>query len=241
MLRFHHDILCSLVYFKYMKFIQADKNTAELAIAARLQEELAAGKRVVWLVSGGSNVELEVAIMSTLRGNVGDKLGNLTILPMDERYGDPGHENSNSEFLRQAGFLPGAAEWIDILAHDVSFSETIEYYDDVVSEALALAQVVVGQFGLGADGHVAGILPTSPATEEDYATVVGYEWEDYVRLTLSPRTLSEVNVGYVVAYGDNKEEALKRLQSNQEELETLPAHLLYDIPEVYVYTDNATR
>lgn len=220
-----------------MRFITAPPNTAVQHTAKRIADELLDGKRVLWLVSGGSNVALEVEIMARLREAAAAQLANLTILPMDERYGEPGHADSNTEALRQAGFLPGAADWIDVLAHDVSFTETIAYYDDMVSEAMALAHVVIGQFGLGADGHVAGILPGSPATEEDYATVVGYEWQDYVRLTLTPRALAEVNVGYVMAYGESKAAALKRLQADTEELAALPAHLLHDIPDVYVYID----
>jgi 6-phosphogluconolactonase/glucosamine-6-phosphate isomerase/deaminase len=223
-----------------MKFIAKEPSAAELAIAERIAAELKADKQVVWLTSGGSNVELEVHIMDNLRENAATMLQNLTILPIDERYGDPGHENSNAELMRRSGFLAGNANWIDILAHDVSFAETIEYYDDVVSEAIALAHVVVGQFGLGVDGHVAGILPGSPACDEDYATVVGYEWSDYVRLTLSPHALSQINVAYVPAYGSSKGDALRRLQLNEETVVDLPARLLYEIPEVYVYNDSIT-
>lgn len=223
-----------------MKFIAEDHEAAERAITQQIMRQLRTDKRVVWLVSGGSNVALEVRVMNNLRDKAADKLQRLIVLPMDERYGNPGHENSNSELMRKSGFLPGAAEWIDVLAHNVSFAETIAYYDAVVSEAIALAHVVIGQFGLGADGHMAGILPGSPACEEDYATVIGYEWDDYVRLTLSPRTLSETHIAYVPAYGESKTEALKRLKLGIEPIEELPARVLYEIPEVYVYNDSIT-
>lgn len=220
-----------------MRFIRQGQATAVRALCERLSTELASGKQVLWLVSGGSNVAAEVSIMQKLRDHTGSSLAKLTIIPMDERYGEPGHKDSNSEQLRQAGFLSGAAEWIDVLAHDVSFSETIEYYDNAVSEAMAVANVVVGQFGLGADGHVAGLLPNSPATTEDYATVVGYEWKDYVRLTLTPRALGGIDAAYVLAYGDSKQTALQRLQANHDSLENLPAKVLYDIKESYVFND----
>ena len=220
-----------------MNFIKSPPQAAINDVVNRLTTELVAGKQVVWLVSGGSNVMLEVAIMDSLRDQISENLQNLTIIPMDERYGDPGHENSNTEFMRRSGFLPGAAEWIDVLAHDVSFNETIAYYEDVISEAFAVSHIIVGQFGLGSDGHVAGILPGSPACEEDYANVVGYEWNDYVRLTLSPRALRAITVAFVPAYGSDKELALKRMQQNAESIEDLPASLLYNIPEVCVYNE----
>lgn len=220
-----------------MKFVICTPAEAEADIALRLAHELEAEKRVVWLVSGGSNIHLEVSIMNQLRGRRELQLENLTILPMDERYGRPGHANSNIAQLQKNGFVAGAVDLIDILAHDVYFEETLSYYDDAVSEALALAHVVVGQFGLGQDGHIAGILPASPACDEDYATVTGYEWDDYVRLTLSPRALSEVSVAYVAAFGASKTLALQRLRQADEPLDALPARLLYEIPEVYVYND----
>jgi len=49
--------------------------------------------------------------------------------------------------------------------------------------------------------------------------------------------LKQINFAYVPTYGDNKKEALERLQKNTEPLSKLPAKLLYEIPEVYVYND----
>ena len=71
--------------------------------------------------------------------------------------------------------------------------------------------------------------------------VIGYEWSDYIRLTLSPEMLKTVQVGYVPAFGESKRMALKRLKKNDEPFEKLPAKLLYDSPEVYVYTDKLTQ
>jgi 6-phosphogluconolactonase/glucosamine-6-phosphate isomerase/deaminase len=75
----------------------------------------------------------------------------------------------------------------------------------------------------------------------DEGTVGGYEWTDYTRLTLLPRALTMINVAYVLAYGDNKKQALTRLQDNDESLGDLPARLLYEIPDVYVYNDAITN
>jgi 6-phosphogluconolactonase/glucosamine-6-phosphate isomerase/deaminase len=156
---------------------------------------------------------------------------------MDERYGKPGHADSNTEALRKAGFDPGEATWVDVLMHDAPFDQTVSFYGEVAATALANAAVVIGQFGLGGDGHVAGILPDSPAADADEVTVAGYEWKDYTRMTLTPVALKQVTSAYVLAYGDGKKEALERLRANSETLAALPAKLLYEIPEVYVYND----
>ena len=120
-------------------------------------------------------------------------------------------------------------------------SKTVSFYSDVATTAFANAGVVVAQFGLGPDAHVAGLLPDSPAISAEPVVVIGYEWSDYIRLTLSPEMLKTVHVGYVPAYGENKRTALKRLKKNDESFEKLPAKLLYDLPEVYVYTDKLTK
>jgi 6-phosphogluconolactonase/glucosamine-6-phosphate isomerase/deaminase len=192
---------------------------------------------VRWQTSGGSNINAEVDIMHLLRDHCADKLQGLAILPMDERYGKPGHDDSNTQALRHAGFDPGEATWVDVLMHDVPFDQTVSFYNDVASAALANAGVIVGQFGMGDNGHVAGVQPDSPAAEADEATVAGYDWSDYRRLTLTPAALKQVDVGYMLAYGGGKKDALQRMQQNKETLHKLPAILLYEIPEVYVYND----
>lgn len=220
-----------------MQFLREKQGEAIGVIAARIGSELSAGKRVLWLTSGGSNVQAEVRVMNMLQDQHKDKLGGLAILPMDERYGKPGHKDSNAEAMRKAGFDPGAATWVDVLMHDVPFDQTVSFYTDVAATAFANAGIIIGQFGLGNDAHTAGVLPDSPAADADEVTVAGYNWTDYTRMTLTPVALKQVQVAYVLAYGDGKKEALQRLQANTETLAQLPAKLLYYIPKVYVYND----
>lgn len=209
------------------------------AIAAQICDNLRAGKRVLWLVSGGSNVGVEAKIMQVVRAKAKEELPRLAILPMDERYGPKGHKDSNSEQLRAAGFDPGNAVWIDVLMHDLPFEQTIEFYGEVAAAALANAAVVIGQFGLGGDAHTAGILPGSPATEAKNVAVIGYTWNDYQRMTFTSSALTKVQIAYVLAYGSGKKNALSRLRKNAEPFAELPAKILYDIPMVYVYNDDS--
>ncbi|MEJ0072936.1 MAG: 6-phosphogluconolactonase [Candidatus Saccharibacteria bacterium] len=220
-----------------MQFLRGDIGEAERAIAGKICDELFAGRRVLWLVSGGSNIKTEVEVMRLVRDHCGDKLGGLAVMPMDERYGPPGHKDSNAQQLREAGFEPGEATFVDVLTHGVPLEQTIAFYTDVAATAFASAGVIIGQFGMGDDGHVAGVKPDSPAADADEVTVAGYEWEDFTRLTLTPVTLARINVAYLLAYGSNKKTMLKRLQANKQPLNVLPAVLLYEIPEVYVYND----
>jgi len=220
-----------------MQFLRESTGVAERAIASQICDALFADKRVLWLVSGGSNVASEVVIMEQVRMHCGDKLEGLAVLPMDERYGSPGHDASNVQALRAAGFDAGAATLIDVLMHNMPFEQTLAFYSEVAGTALENAGAIIGQFGLGSDAHVAGVLPGTLATEESQSVTAGYEWSDYTRLTLTPYALRQVQVAYVLAYGSSKKMALERLQKNTEVLRDLPAKLLYDIADVYVYND----
>jgi 6-phosphogluconolactonase/glucosamine-6-phosphate isomerase/deaminase len=220
-----------------MQFAREQQSAAVHAIAEHIVRALRDGQRVLWLVSGGSNIAAEVAVMDRIRADAPARLPGLAIMPMDERFGPSGHAHSNTQGLRQAGFDPGAAVWVDVLAHNVTFEQTVSFYNEVAGTLLGNAGIVIGQFGLGADGHVAGILPHSPSVDADEVMVAGYEWSDFPRLTLTPTALKQITTGYVLAYGSVKQRALERLQKHTELLDDLPAVLLYDIPEVHVYMD----
>ncbi len=220
-----------------MKFIREGNDEAAMAVAQAISNKLKTKKPIIWLVCGGSNIATEVKIMQAIAQRAPDNLGSLLIVPMDERYGAPGHKDSNYKQLQDAGFEPGEALWVDVLGRNLPLAETIEYYSDLVQAAFAAADTIVGVFGLGTDGHTAGVLPGSPALTETVTSVVGYDSPPFVRLTLTPQELVKTTIAYVLAYGEAKKEPLERLKANKEPLEKLPAKLHYDIREAYVYND----
>jgi len=222
-----------------MVFTQQPSSIAVKLISEKLLAQLKSAHKTLWLVSGGSAVSLQVQIMQQLIQS-GVDLSLLTILPVDERYGNPGHKNSNSEQMRSAGFAPGKAVWHDVLAGGRSFEETVQAYSQLSERLLQTSGAVVAILGLGADGHTAGILPNSPAITDTDSPVVGYEWADYRRMTLGKESLLHITAVFVLAYGDSKHEALLRLQKNQEPFSDMPAKLLYDISDVTVYNDYIT-
>lgn len=220
-----------------MNFLRDDSGVAARAVAKAICDGLFDNKRVLWLVSGGSNVAAEKMTMDMVIKHAADRLGGLAIMPIDERYGHPGHADSNVQQLRTAGFKTGAATLVDVLLHDLPFEQTVSFYSNVAATALANADVIIGQFGMGADGHIAGIKPDSPAADPDESTVTGYEWEDYTRMTLMPAALRQITIGFLLAYGADKKKALLGLKQHTTEFTKLPAVLLYELPEVHVYND----
>lgn len=203
-------------------------------LTERLVHELASGKRVLWLISGGSNIPASVQVMD----NISSKLSrHLSVMPVDERYGEPGHDESNWAQLTRAGFNAERAALLPVLETGLNFKQTVARYDKLAGQAFDDHDFIIAQLGIGEDGHIAGILPGSPAATETKALVVGYQSTPFARLTLSFPGLRKVNVSYTFAFGNTKHQALSSLQAQSLELSKQPAQILKQLPEAYVYND----
>ncbi len=211
-----------------------DWGTAIKALGQRLNSELTAKRRVLWLVSGGSNIGASVQIMAALPTEL---TASLTVMLVDERYGPPEHADSNWAQLLRAGFDHKSARLRPVLEAGQSFELALEHYRQLVSEEFAAAEVIVAQLGMGDDGHIAGILPDSSAAREDQALVVSYEAGDFQRLTLTFPALRNVTANYVLAFGKNKRQALTNLRDQTISPIDQPAQILKQLSEVYIYND----
>ncbi|HVU80271.1 MAG TPA: 6-phosphogluconolactonase [Candidatus Paceibacterota bacterium] len=219
-----------------MEFVPSiDPSAGVAAMAARLASELGKGK-VLWLVCGGSNIPLSARAMDAVRAQVApEALANLTVGLTDERYGPLGHADSNWKQLEDAHFNVEGIKTIPILTGK-PLAETVAEYARHLEAALAEKPFVVAQFGIGADGHIAGTLPhTSAVASQDL--VYGYEAAPFVRITLALAHFSIINAAYAFAFGGSKKEAIFRLKNEDLRLEDLPCQILKRLPEAYFYTD----
>lgn len=199
-----------------------------------LARELANGRHVLWLISGGSNIGLVVDVMKQLPS---DNQHLLSVMLADERYGEVGHPDSNFQQLLNAGFNPGEAQVIEILQPGLSFFDTEQRFKSLANEHFDQADVIIAQLGIGGDGHIAGILPHSPAAREEIELVKAYESQPYKRLSLTFPALRRVNLAYVFAFGESKLGALTNLRHKQLSLNDQPSQILKQINEAYVYND----
>lgn len=201
----------------------------------RLKLELRQNKNVLWLVSGGSNIQSAVKVMS----NIPNELQmQLTILPVDERFGKVGHEDSNYQQLLDAGFNCGDAILLNILEPNLSIEQTDERFKSLAGQAFEEADVVIAILGIGVDGHIAGILPESLASKESRKYVSSYDSDSFQRITLTFPALRKIRAAYVYAYGQSKADALTSLISEIINPEIQPAQILKELPEAYVYNDS---
>jgi 6-phosphogluconolactonase/glucosamine-6-phosphate isomerase/deaminase len=217
-----------------MRFIKTSNYSAGAQpLIKRLVKELSNEKRVLWLVSGGSNIPIEKLVMDTIPAELQPYLA----IMYDERYGPAGHQDSNLKQLQDAGFTPGKSALISAIGDgNLSLNESAERYNAAAQTAYANADVIIAQLGIGPDGHTSGILPGSPAVESE-KLVVGYKWKDFERITFTFSALTQCSAAYVFAFGNNKREQLISLRDKAVPLSIQPAQILKKIPEAYIYND----
>jgi 6-phosphogluconolactonase/glucosamine-6-phosphate isomerase/deaminase len=224
-----------------MQFIKA-KNPSEgaAAMANRIAKTLEHGKKVLWFVCGGSNIPISVSALSAIRRDVSKRsIGNLTVAQTDERYDHVGHSESNWQMLIDAGFNLANLNALPILTGK-PIKDTVADYIRKVEAAMGATgdegDLVIGQFGVGGDGHIAGIMPHSPAIT-DPGPVSAYDAGPFVRITVSPSMIERIPIAYAFIFGSPKKEAVRRLCDENLPIQDQPAQVLKRLKEAYVYSD----
>ncbi len=219
-----------------MNFIQSkDGHEGVEAMARAIIDALAKGE-VLWLICGGSNIPLAKAAMDIVRAGVlPEQLKNLTVGETDERYGMPGHPDSNWRQMHDVQFNFDSVQSLPILLGK-DLEQTSADYAVVLSEALSKNPHVVAQFGMGADGHVAGMLPHTGGLEAT-ELVFGYESLPFTRVSITPPVFEKIDEAFVFVFGDSKHEAVTKLWQKDLTIEEMPCQILKRIPECSFYSD----
>lgn len=220
-----------------INFIYA--NSAEKGINA-LAEELAGvlsrRTKVVWLIAGGTNVPIAVQTMTILRRAIPHSFfKKLVVMQTDERYGTLGHKDSNWRALQDAGFDFEAVKTFPVLT-GLSLPEAVLRYEKIIKEEFETAHSIIGQFGIGADGHIAGILPYSRAVDSK-DLVFSYDALPLRRITLTPPAVQKIHSAFIFVFGSAKKEAVRRLRDGNLSIEEQPAQILKKMPRVFFYSD----
>lgn len=194
--------------------------------------QLKNNQKVLWLVPGGSAMKVTVKVARRLSKK---HLENLTVTLTDEKYGPVGHPDSNWLQLKEAGFyLPGATLLPVLDGSDLA--TTVARYNNVITDAFELGDFRIGLFGAGADGHIAGIKPRSPAIDSE-EMVSGYEWDDYTRITITPEAMLKLDEAVVYMIGQDKHPIIKQLAEQDLPVEQQPAQILKKIKKATIYND----
>jgi 6-phosphogluconolactonase/glucosamine-6-phosphate isomerase/deaminase len=208
-------------------------STDEVAeyIANNIKLHLDNSEKVFWLVAGGSSIPIAVETSKLLANSM---LDNLSVSLTDERYGPIGHKDSNWQQLLEAGLFLKGAELIPVLEGENLDDTTLSYAGKLASQ-LKDCDFSVGLFGIGTDGHTAGILPGSPAIEAKTLTV-WYDGIDYKRVTTTPQTITKLDEAVVYAVGKGKWPVLDKLDKDLS-LDIMPAQLLKRVRKLTIFND----
>ena len=201
-------------------------------LARVIGEKLRSGKHVLWLVPGGSAIAVAAETSKRLPDVT---LENLTVTLTDERYGDFGHSNSNWPQLQAAGFtLPGAT-LLPVLNGD-DMPSAVQRFAATLDQALNAADFRLGLFGIGPDGHTAGILPHSAAVAET-GLASGYDAGNFRRITMTPPAIARLDEAVAYVTGEAKWHILDQLEADVP-ADDQPAQFLKQIPTVTIYNDH---
>lgn len=202
---------------------------ASEALAKTLKTYLDCDQQVLWLLSGGSAIKIAVEALARLSSA---NLKRLTIAQIDERFGTVGHEDSNWQALINAGLDSSQVDCIPILT-GITIDQTVENYTHELQQAIAQANFKIGLFGIGLDGHTAGILPHSPAGSSP-ELVAHFQWSDFYRITITPQAIRQLDQAIAYVEGQGKQPVVARLKQDLDPRDQ-PAQFLKQAKQLIVY------
>lgn len=209
---------------------------------------------VLLLCSGGSALDVLMGDFSDLKQD--EALKNLTVSVVDERF-DPDPQVSNFSHLITTTFFH------ETLRDDVTIIDTraregqrhdqhaAKFENDLRTwKREHESGKVIAIFGIGSDGHTAGIMPF-PDDSDTFSSlfmrqnwVCGYDAGKLdlrgigLRTTLTATFLTNhIDQGLVWATGKDKYVALKSFISGGDEWHRVPSRMLRAIPQLWLYTD----
>lgn len=221
-----------------MKFLHVNSQ-AECAeiLALKIGEFLQQDRKVLWLLSGGSNIFISVEALELLKVRFPQGFNNkLTVTLTDERYGPVGHRDSNWQQLINAGFDFSIVQAVPVLNNNLTLEEMVVSSSKNYRDLINLSDFIIGQFGIGSDGHIAGVLPQTIGVTAK-GTVCNYQAEKFTRISLTLETIKNVTVAYAFVFGDSKREMLQSLYRKDINLADMPAQILKQISESYLCSD----
>jgi 6-phosphogluconolactonase len=158
----------------------------------------------------------------------------LTITLTDERYVPLNHPDSNWHQLLEKGLRIPGAELIPILEGN-NRATTTEKFNNILRQELNDADFKIGLFGIGRDGHTAGILPMSKALESK-ELACAYDTEKFERITITPKVIVQLDEIIAFAKGEEKWQAIENLQK-EIDISKEPAQILKQVPLFTLFTD----
>lgn len=213
------------------------KTKAISYIADNLTAKAQEHQNILWLLSGGSSIAVSVAVAQQLDVAV---LKQISVAQVDERFVPPGSDEDNWQQLMDTGLKPeNFRQTVSILSCGNTLDTAAVNYARILGDLIKDAKYVSAVFGIGSDGHTGGIKPaTDPASFKSFIgpeLVVGYQAEDFTRITITAAALKQINDAAVYAVGEDKQPVIQQLE-NDLPVHVQPAQLLKQIPQLVIFS-----
>lgn len=203
-------------------FSYKDLTSAVTAASDYLLKQIKdASGNVLLLLSGGSSLNPVKKAFESL-----DKaqLGRLRLAQVDALVVPEDDELNNGRQIREA--LAGKIEHTQGLIRVITLGDDAEdmaiAYEMELESLMSTADYVIGVYGVGTDGRVAGMLPAK--TPEDFTPfldgrlVVNYVAEDFERITTTHELIVRLDEAVIFAAGPEKAKQIDKIN------QSLPVH-----------------
>jgi 6-phosphogluconolactonase len=204
-------------------------------LADLLTQKLTNGQKVLWLVTGGSGINVAVRASKLLKNT---NLSNLHITLTDERYCPPKNKDSNWQQLVENGFNLQGANLYPVLK-DESIEKTTKYYNQIMNMLLDECDYRIGLFGMGPDGHIAALFPKHEQLNEENKFVTFLSNSPKFpaeRMTMTIPAIKKLDEAVVYAIGSEKHNMIENLDQNLS-INEQPAQALKLLKKLTVFND----
>lgn len=203
-------------------------------LTSTLIAHLQADESVLWLVPGGSAMKVATKVLAALEDT---DTSRLCVTLTDERYGRPNHPDENWMQLEQLGFNVSTINAYRVLRGE-DIETTAQDFADKLERLFETYDYKLGLFGIGADGHTAGIKPhTVAVTSDEYAAQ--FEGNDFARVTMTPKAIAQLDEVVAYAHGADKFPVLAQLLHEDVAILDQPAQALRTVSKSTLFSDFA--
>lgn len=204
------------------------------ALFQLIEQPLAEGKKVLWLISGGSSLPIAAVVARRLQNS---DTANLYVTLVDDKVTPEAINGSNWQRLLDLGFDVTKITAAGIVQPNMPLEAMTSAFNALLNIRLDWADVSIGQFGIGADYHTGGMLPGSPAAQENEQLAIGYEYAGEGKLTITPAVIKRLDIAFINSLGESKREVVDHFLSSVADLVVEPAQGLKLAKETYLYSD----
>jgi 6-phosphogluconolactonase len=201
--------------------------------ARRLEAALSPEMSIV--ITGG---EVAADIYRELASSGATNWSDIEIFFSDERCVSPSDPRSNYGMARAAFLDPLGIERVHrIRGEDPPERAAADYAEVIAPQAAAGFDLVL--LGMGEEGHICALFPSSPALAADEPTALVDRPDGMQGITLTPSALMPARRIIITVRGESKADAVRRAVTGREPPSAIPVRVLAQHPNVAFWLDEA--